>query len=43
MAHFFDALASGKPLRTTVDDGLKALELADAATRSWHEGRIVSL
>jgi myo-inositol 2-dehydrogenase/D-chiro-inositol 1-dehydrogenase len=43
MAHFFDALASGKPLRTTVDDGLAALELADAATRSWQEGRIVAL
>jgi myo-inositol 2-dehydrogenase/D-chiro-inositol 1-dehydrogenase len=43
MAHFFEALASGRPLRTTIDDGLKALELADAATRSWQEGRIVSL
>jgi myo-inositol 2-dehydrogenase/D-chiro-inositol 1-dehydrogenase len=43
MAHFFDALATGKPLRTTIDDGLKALELADAATRSWQESRIVAL
>jgi myo-inositol 2-dehydrogenase/D-chiro-inositol 1-dehydrogenase len=43
MAHFFDALATGKPLNTTIDDGVKALELADAATRSWQEGRIVSL
>src|SRR6266508_971270 len=43
MAHFFDSLASGKPLKTTIDDGLKALELADAATRSWQEGRIVTL
>jgi myo-inositol 2-dehydrogenase/D-chiro-inositol 1-dehydrogenase len=43
MAHFFDALASGKPLRTTIDDGVKALELADAAARSWQEKRIVTL
>jgi myo-inositol 2-dehydrogenase/D-chiro-inositol 1-dehydrogenase len=42
MAHFFDALATGGPMRTTIDDGLKALELADAATRSWQEGRVVS-
>jgi myo-inositol 2-dehydrogenase/D-chiro-inositol 1-dehydrogenase len=42
MAHFFDALATGNPLRTTIDDGVKALELADAATRSWQESRIVS-
>jgi myo-inositol 2-dehydrogenase/D-chiro-inositol 1-dehydrogenase len=43
MAHFFDALAKGEPLRTTIDDGVKALELADAATRSWQEGRIIAL
>ncbi len=35
IAHFFDAVQEGKPVRTTVADGLKALELADAATRSW--------
>jgi myo-inositol 2-dehydrogenase/D-chiro-inositol 1-dehydrogenase len=35
MAHFFDALSHGTPLRTTVHDGLKALELAEAATLSW--------
>ena len=30
-------------LRTTIDDGLKALELAEAATTSWREGRIVKM
>lgn len=43
MAHFFDALTHGTPLRTTVHDGLKALELAEAATLSWREGRVVNL
>ncbi len=43
MAHFLDALAQGTPVRTTIDDGVKALELADAATRSWREGRIIEL
>jgi myo-inositol 2-dehydrogenase/D-chiro-inositol 1-dehydrogenase len=43
MAHFIDALAHGKPVRTGIDDGIKALELADAATTSWREQRIVTL
>jgi myo-inositol 2-dehydrogenase/D-chiro-inositol 1-dehydrogenase len=43
IAHFFDALAHGKPVKTTLQDGIKALELADAATRSWQEQRIVTL
>ncbi len=43
MAHFFDALAHGKPVRTSIADGVKALELADAATMSWREKRIVEL
>jgi myo-inositol 2-dehydrogenase/D-chiro-inositol 1-dehydrogenase len=43
IAHFFDAVESGKPVRTTVADGLKALELAEAATLSWREKRIVTL
>ena len=43
MAHFFDALTNGTPLRTTVHDGLKALALAEAATLSWREGRVVTL
>lgn len=43
MAHFFDAHANGTPPRTSVEDGLKALELAEAATTSWRERRIVEL
>ena len=43
MAHFFDAIATGRPIRTTIDDGVKALELAEAATISWREKRIVTL
>ena len=43
MAHFFDALAKGTPVRTTIEDGVKALELAEAATTSWREKRIVEL
>ena len=43
MRHFFDALSNGTPLRTTVEDGLKALELAEAATTSWREQRVVAL
>jgi myo-inositol 2-dehydrogenase/D-chiro-inositol 1-dehydrogenase len=43
MAHFVDAIAHGKPVLTTIEDGIKALELADAATTSWREQRIVKL
>jgi len=43
MAHFFAVLAGKTKLRTTIDDGLKALELAEAATTSWREGRIVRM
>ncbi len=43
MAHFFAALAKGAAVRTSIDDGVKALELADAATTSWREKRIVEL
>ncbi len=43
LAHFFDALAKRTPVRTSIDDGVKALELADAATTSWREKRIVEL
>jgi myo-inositol 2-dehydrogenase/D-chiro-inositol 1-dehydrogenase len=43
MAHFIDAVANGKPVRTSAADGVKALELADAATLSWRERRIVEL
>ena len=43
IAHFFDVLAGRETLRTTIHDGLRALELADAATRSWREGRAIAL
>ena len=43
MAHFFDAVASGKPVRTTIEDGVKALELAEAATLSWREKRVIEM
>ncbi len=43
IAHFFSALEHGRPVRTTVADGLKALELAEAATQSWRDGKIVKL
>jgi myo-inositol 2-dehydrogenase/D-chiro-inositol 1-dehydrogenase len=29
---------NGTPVRTTIEDGIKALELAELATRSWREG-----
>ena len=43
MSHFFNALTQHKPVRTTLEDGVNALQLADAATRSWREGRPVTL
>ncbi|MEO8738794.1 MAG: inositol 2-dehydrogenase [Casimicrobiaceae bacterium] len=43
MAHFFDAIEAGKPVNTGIADGVKALELADAATRSWREKRMIEL
>ena len=43
IAHFFDALVNGVAVRTTIDDGVKALELAEAATLSWRENRTVEL
>ena len=43
LAHFFAVLAGREKARTTIDDGVKALELADAATTSWKEGRIVKV
>jgi myo-inositol 2-dehydrogenase/D-chiro-inositol 1-dehydrogenase len=41
--HFHSAVTKGTPVRTTVADGLKALELAEAAALSWHEGRPVKV
>ena len=43
MAHFFAALAAATPVRTSIEDGVRALELAEAATTSWREQRIVVL
>jgi myo-inositol 2-dehydrogenase/D-chiro-inositol 1-dehydrogenase len=43
MAHFFDVLAGRATARTSIDDGVKALALAEAATTSWREQRIVAL
>jgi myo-inositol 2-dehydrogenase/D-chiro-inositol 1-dehydrogenase len=43
MAQFFEALIEGKSVPTSIDDGVKALELADAATRSWAEKKIITL
>jgi myo-inositol 2-dehydrogenase / D-chiro-inositol 1-dehydrogenase len=43
MAQFFGALTEGKPVPTSIEDGVKALELADAATRSWAEEKIIAL
>ena len=41
--HFVAVLGGQEKLRVGIEDGVKALELADAATRSWKEGRIVRL
>ncbi len=43
IAHFFDALVNGVEPRTTIDDGVRALELAEAATSSWREDRTIDL
>jgi myo-inositol 2-dehydrogenase/D-chiro-inositol 1-dehydrogenase len=41
--HFLDALSHATPVRTTIEDGIKALELAELATQSWREGRALSI
>ena len=41
MAHFFEVLAGRATPRTSIDDGVKALALAEAATTSWREKRII--
>jgi myo-inositol 2-dehydrogenase/D-chiro-inositol 1-dehydrogenase len=40
---FVEALESGGPLSPTGEDGLRALELAEAARRSMESGRVVRL
>lgn len=41
--HFIAVLGGHETLRVSIEDGVKALELADAATTSWRESRIVRL
>lgn len=41
--HFVAVLVGKEKLRVSIEDGVKALELADAATTSWRENRIVRL
>jgi len=41
--HFFDVILNKTELRSTIGDGVKALELAEAATLSWYENRVVEL
>jgi myo-inositol 2-dehydrogenase/D-chiro-inositol 1-dehydrogenase len=43
MLHFADVLGGKAAPRTSVDDAVKALELAESATRSFREGRVVAL
>jgi myo-inositol 2-dehydrogenase/D-chiro-inositol 1-dehydrogenase len=43
MAHFFEVLESGRPVLTSITDGVRALELADAAARSWREQKMINL
>jgi myo-inositol 2-dehydrogenase/D-chiro-inositol 1-dehydrogenase len=43
ISHFFDCLQSGARPGTTVDDGVQAQLLADAAAESWSRGTPVQL
>ena len=43
LAHFFECLQSGAPFRTTIDDGVAAQKLADAAAESHRTGQPVQL
>jgi myo-inositol 2-dehydrogenase/D-chiro-inositol 1-dehydrogenase len=43
MLHFGAVLRGEEQPRTGIDDGVRALEIAEAATRSWKEGRPVAL
>jgi myo-inositol 2-dehydrogenase/D-chiro-inositol 1-dehydrogenase len=43
MLHFAAVLRGEAPPRTGIQDGVRALEIAEAATRSWKEGRAVAL
>ena len=41
--HFVAVIGGHEKSRVGIEDGVKALELADAATTSWREGRVVRL
>jgi myo-inositol 2-dehydrogenase/D-chiro-inositol 1-dehydrogenase len=43
LAHFFECLQTGKPFRTTIEDGVAAQKLADAAAQSLETGQVVKL
>lgn len=43
LAHFFECLQSGAPFRTTIEDGVAAQKLADAAAESLETGQPVAL
>jgi myo-inositol 2-dehydrogenase/D-chiro-inositol 1-dehydrogenase len=43
IAHFFEGLQTGKPFRTTIEDGVAAQKLADAAAQSLESGQAVRL
>ncbi len=43
ITHFFECLQTGQPFRTTIDDGVAAQRLCDAATESHKSGQPVSL
>jgi myo-inositol 2-dehydrogenase/D-chiro-inositol 1-dehydrogenase len=43
LVHFFEQLQSGGPFRTTMEDGVAAQRLADAASESLRTGEVVKL
>jgi myo-inositol 2-dehydrogenase / D-chiro-inositol 1-dehydrogenase len=43
LAHFFECLQNGKPFRTTIEDGVAAQKLADAAAQSLESGQVIKL
>jgi myo-inositol 2-dehydrogenase / D-chiro-inositol 1-dehydrogenase len=43
LTHFFERLQSGAKFRTTIDDGVAAQKLADAAALSLASGQVVAL
>jgi myo-inositol 2-dehydrogenase / D-chiro-inositol 1-dehydrogenase len=43
VTHFFECLQSGQRFRTTIDDGVAAQKLADAAAQSLESGAVVAL